>query len=134
MLKVSDIMVRNTLALTDDMGLSPAVRNITESGLLGLPVVDSNNTLIGFLSEQDCLQKLMTESYHCDSHVTVADIMRRNPLSVSEELTVFALGQLMGKAKPKIYPVTQDQKLVGIVTRGHIVAALSESLEQCKAF
>lgn len=134
MLKVSDIMVRKTLALTDDMGLPAAVDTIVESGLLGLPVVDNNNTLIGFLSEQDCLQQLMTESYHCDSHITVARLMRRNPLSVSEELTVFALGQLMGKEKPKIYPVTRHQKLVGIVTRGHIVSALSDSLQQCKAF
>lgn len=134
MLKVSDIMVTKTLALTGDMGLSAAVRTIVDSGLLGLPVVDNSATLIGFLSEQDCLQTLMTESYHCDTHVTVDDIMRRNPLSVSEELTVFALGQLMGTEKPKIYPVTRDHKLVGIVTRGHIVSALSESLEQCKAF
>lgn len=134
MLKVSDIMVRKTLALTDDMGLAHAVRTISESGLLGLPVVDNSNVLIGFLSEQDCLETLMTESYHCDSHITVADIMRRNPLSVSEELTTFALGQLMGREKPKVYPVTRDQKLVGVVTRGHIVSALSASLEQCKAF
>ncbi len=134
MLKVRDIMRHRTLALRPDMGLKLAVHEIAEAGLLGLPVIDEKERLVGFVSEQDCLEKLVTESYHCDHHLTVADMMRRNPLHVSEDLTLFALAQLMGRGKPKLYPVTRDERLVGIVTRGHVVQALAESLDACSVF
>lgn len=117
MLKVKDIMQR-VPALSPEMGLQRAVDKIAESGLLGLPVTDQEQTLVGYLSEQDCLEKLLTESYHCDSHITVADIMNPSPLQVSEDLTVFALAQLMGSGKPKLYPVTRENRLQGLVSRG----------------
>jgi CBS domain-containing protein len=134
MLKVKDIMRRRITALTPEMGLKEAVDKITEAGVLGLPVVDEQGELQGFVSEQDCLTRLLTESYHCDSHITVADIMRTNPLHLSEDLTVFSAAQLMGSGKPKVFPITREGKLVGILTRGHVVQALAESLEACKAF
>jgi len=134
MLKVKDIMRVQVAALSPDTGLAAAVNSIQTSGLLGLPVLDNAGKLVGFLSEQDCLQKLVTESYHCETHVTVADLMRSNPLHISEDLTLFSLAQMMSNGQPKTFPVTRDDTLVGIVTRSDVVKALSESLDACRVF
>ncbi|RDE22929.1 CBS domain-containing protein [Motiliproteus coralliicola] len=133
MLQVKEIMKTSAL-LHPHMGLSEAVKLIVDSGLSGLPVVDEQQQLVGFLSEQDCLQKLIAESYHCDAHVTVAELMRDDPLSVSEQLTTLELGQQMQTNRPKVYPVTRDQKVVGIVTRSQLVHSLSKSLDSCQAY
>lgn len=134
MLKVKDIMRAQTVSLSPDTGLASAVSTIQTSGLLGLPVLDNAGNLIGFLSEQDCLKQLVTESYHCETHITVSDMMRKDPLYVSDDLTVFSLAQLMSKGQPKTFPVTRDDRLVGIVTRSDVVKALSHSLEACRVF
>lgn len=134
MLKVKDIMRVQAASLSPDTGLAAAVSTIQTSGYLGLPVLDNAGRLVGFLSEQDCLQQLVTESYHCETHVTVADLMRSNPLHISEDLTVFSLAQMMSKGQPKTFPVTRDDRLVGIVTRSDVVKALTESLEACRVF
>lgn len=135
MKKISDVMQPTNVVLRKTDSLSEAVSKITRTGLLGLPVVsEQDKELIGFVSEQDCLEHLMTESYHCDTHISVADIMRENPLHVSDDLTVLSLAQMMGRGKPKIFPVTQEGKLVGIVTRGNVIKALAESLDACSVF
>lgn len=134
MLKVKDIMRVQAASLSPDTGLAAAVSTIQTSGYLGLPVLDNAGRLVGFLSEQDCLQQLVTESYHCETHVTVADLMRSNPLHISEDLTMFSLAQMMSKGQPKTFPVTRDDRLVGIVTRSDVVKALTESLEACRVF
>ncbi|WP_293266637.1 CBS domain-containing protein [Neptunomonas sp.] len=132
MLKVKDLMLVNPPVLSGDDGLSVAVDKILKSGYLGLPVVDAGGVLIGFLSEQDCIKVLMTESYHCDSHTLVKDVMRENPLSISAELSVLALAERFGRGRPKIFPVLESGVVTGLITRGHVMQSLSSSLQSCR--
>jgi len=134
MLTIEQIMLPVEILLSEQMSLAEAVERIAKAGGLGLPVVDKQAQLVGFVSEQDCLSALLTESYHCDSHTTVAQIMRSDVLTVNASDTVLSLAQQMGQQKPKRYPVVKAGKLAGIVSRSQVVKALSESLSQCKAF
>ena len=132
MLKVEDVMLSNPPLLSCEQGLSVAVDMILNSGYLGLPVIDAEKHLIGFLSEQDCIKVLIRDSYYCDSHTLVKDIMRENPLSVSPHLSVLEFAQSLGKGKPKIFPVVEDNHVVGLVTRGQVMKSLSQSLQSCR--
>ncbi|WP_415886152.1 CBS domain-containing protein [Neptuniibacter sp. QD37_6] len=132
MLQVRDAMFPVNKPLSADMPLVEAVSHILESGYLGLPVVDKNLKVVGFLSEFDCLPYLVTDSYHCDSHEIVGDIMRTDPLTVSPRLSIVDLAQQMGLDKPKVYAVVEQNKLVGIITRSMLMHELNESLKHCK--
>ena len=132
MLKIEDVMLSNPPLLSCEQGLSVAVDIILNSGYLGLPVIDAQKHLIGFLSEQDCIKVLISDSYHCDSHTLVKDIMRENPLSVSPHLSVLAFAQSLGEGKPKIFPVVEDSQVIGLVTRGQVMKSLSQSLQSCR--
>jgi len=133
MLKVKDLMRQHPPVLQLDTGLADAVDAILKSGYLGLPVVDENSALTGFLSEQDCIKALITDSYHCDTHIHVRDIMRADPLFVSPQLSILELSQILGRGQPKIFPVVDEDVLVGLITRGDVMKSLNESLQSCRA-
>jgi CBS domain-containing protein len=132
MILIKDIMSGNLTPLTEEMSLPQAVDHLMTSNMLGLPVVDTNKRLAGFLSEHDCIPYLLGDSYHCDSHVLVKDMMQRNPLTVKPSNTVLELAQIMATNKPKIYPVVENGILVGVVKRGQVMAALNQQLKQCR--
>lgn len=131
MATVSEIMRRSIPMLTADMSITEALDKLLSSDLSGLPVVDTQRKIIGFLSEQDCIPTLVKASYHCDNRVTVNDLMYKEPLTVSPDSDVFELARLMGGAKPKLYPVIEDSKVVGIVTRHQVMQFLNEKLQTC---
>ena len=56
MLQIRDHMSRSTHSLTPQLGLAEALDRLHDSGLSGLPVLDPQQRLIGFLSEQDCIE------------------------------------------------------------------------------
>ena len=132
MILIKDIMSGNLTPLTEEMSLPQAVDHLMTSNMLGLPVVDHNKRLTGFLSEHDCIPYLLGDSYHCDSHVLVKDMMQRDPLTVKPSNTVLELAQIMATNKPKIYPVVENGILVGLVKRGQVMAALNQQLKQCR--
>ncbi|MBO1519217.1 CBS domain-containing protein [Oceanisphaera pacifica] len=131
MATVSEIMRRSIPLLTAEMSITEALDKLLSSGLSGLPVVNTQRNIIGFFSEQDCIPTLVKASYHCDNRVTVNDIMYKEPLTVSPDSDVFELARLMGGAKPKLYPVIEDNKVVGMVTRHQVMQFLNEKLQTC---
>ncbi|WP_067983751.1 CBS domain-containing protein [Neptuniibacter pectenicola] len=133
MLQIKDAMCPVIHPLRTDMPLVDAVTTLLKSGYLGLPVVDKNLKIVGFLSEFDCLPHLLADSYHCDSHVTVETLMRRDPLVVKPNMSVVDLAQQMALDKPKVYAVEDQGKLVGVITRSMLMRTLNEALKQCNA-
>lgn len=132
MILVRDIMSKNITPLNEEMSLPQAVDHLLASNMLGLPVTDGQKHLTGFLSEHDCIPFLLGDSYHCDSHVLVRDMMQREPLSVKPTNTALELAQMMATNKPKIYPVVENGLLVGVIKRGQVMAALNQQLKQCR--
>ena len=58
-IKVKDYMTPQVVTFTPDMPLSLALDRVMSSHHMGGPVIDDNEQVIGFLSEQDLLEKLV---------------------------------------------------------------------------
>lgn len=129
---VREVMDASIVPLRPEMSLAEAVDHILKSHHMGLPVVDADASLIGFLSEQDCLRYLISGSYYADSRIEVSDIMFKEPLAVGANETVLSLAERMGPGKPKNYPVCDEGKLVGLVTRSGVMRVLNEALKTTK--
>jgi len=129
---VRDVMDGSIVPLRLETSLAQAVDRITDSHHLGLPVVDVDDQLIGFLSEQDCIKYVISGSYYADSLIRVSDIMRTEPLSVGANEQVLALAERMQAGGPKTYPVCENGKLVGMVTRSAIIRALNHKIKTTK--
>ena len=131
--QVQDLMqpVPSPLHLT--MSLAEAVDLILQSGQMGLPVVDDDHQVVGFVSEHDCIGYLVSGSYHCDSRIQVADIMHTEPLCASPTESIIDLVQKVGGDKPKTWPVARDGRLLGVISRRHIMRALNASMKGCRS-
>ncbi len=123
--KVSDVMWNHIEPVRCGTPLTKVVKTLLSNHVTGLPVVDDHRHVLGFVSEQDCIHALLVSSYHCEGDPIVDDVMFRNPVTVSPEMSVVDLAQNLGAGKPKVYPVVDHDKLVGIVTRSGILAELS---------
>ncbi|WP_115719103.1 CBS domain-containing protein [Gallaecimonas mangrovi] len=128
---IRDHMQHRPLTLHPDMPIATAVEKLLAGQQTGAPVVDANNHLVGFVSEQDFLAKMVECSYHCETVAKVDDVMRTEVLTVAPNDSVFELAQRMTAQKPKIYPVVEAGILVGIINRRQVLVAIDKNMHDC---
>ncbi len=112
-----DIMTRHVYTTAPGVSIRDAARGLAERHISGMPVVDETGTIIGMLTEADIISK---QGEH------VEDMMSREIISVSEETPVDEIARLLSQRKIKRVPVLANGRLVGLVSRADIVAAVAE--------
>ncbi|UTV26772.1 CBS domain-containing protein [Photobacterium atrarenae] len=130
-LKVKDYMNTRPVTFDPKMSLSQALGKLLLSKQIGGPVVDEQRKVVGFLSEQDMIHKLLKVGYHCQDTHNVQDCMRPEVLTVTPEDSIIELADVMTGQKPKIYPVVDNGRLVGIITRRDVLTAISNQIVDC---
>lgn len=130
-LQVKQFMTGKSIAFTKGMNLEAAVDKLLLSNLIGGPVVDESGHVVGWLSEQDCLAKLIEASYYHEHAALVEDVMSDAPLSIPSTLSILDLAQKMIHEKPKMYPVLDEDNIyVGLITRKVVLGAIKSQLQQ----
>ncbi|WP_114325470.1 CBS domain-containing protein [Candidatus Colwellia aromaticivorans] len=128
-LKVQEYMNHYPVTFTADMGVEEASLRFLKTKQIGGPVIDNMGKLIGFLSESDILAKMLETIYHNEHIADVADLMRKDVLTMKPYDSVMELGQLMLKNKPKVYPVIDDDgNLLGTICRNDVLHAIDRHL------
>jgi len=92
-----------------------------------VPVEDDSGHLLGLISHRQ-MYKLIARG-DTGGTVTVRDIMRPDPLSVSPETTTVEAIRLMREKRLSCLPVLKDNKLVGLVTEYDLIVVASRLLE-----
>ncbi|MCE9687717.1 CBS domain-containing protein [Shewanella sp. AS16] len=129
-LKISDYMNRHPVTFTTDMTVAQAVELFLKAKQIGGPVIDEHRHVIGFLSEQDCLKKMIEATYLNEYHEVVGDIMHLEPLTVHANGSVLDIAQQMTHAKPKIYPILdENEQLIGVINRSDVLRAIDNQLK-----
>lgn len=82
-IKVKDYMNKRPVTFKVSMPLSIAMGKMLNAQQTGGPVIDDNNRVVGFLSEQDLIHKLLRVGYYCQDSDNVADCMRGDVKTVS---------------------------------------------------
>lgn len=124
---VSDYMKPVTEYFSPDTSVEEVVKTLVKNKLFGAPVLDQNKKLVGFISEKDCLKQMVNDSYYSQDHHVARDIMRENPLSVSPNSDIISLAEEMIGRRPKLYPVVENNQVIGIITRADVLKALSKA-------
>ena len=127
-----DIMRSVNVALKREMSLDRVSDHLTNHGLPGAPVVDDNGELIGYVSEYDCLKALLQSSYYSDNSALVEDVMSTTPIMANPDLTTHDLAAQFNEHKVNVLPVVEDQKVIGVISRGDVMRALIKDIELCK--
>ncbi len=122
--KIREYMLSKRRSVSAQTSLTDAVDKLGELKITGMPVIDENDMVVGFLSEQDCIKQILESSYHSDEVVKVSKVMRQEVLSVSPGDSVVDVASRMLTDKPKVYPVCEEGQLVGVITRAEVLRAL----------
>jgi CBS domain-containing protein len=122
-----------------------AARLMLQKKISGLPVVDTDHTLVGVVTEGDLLRRTETATERqrprwlefllgpgrlADEYVRshgrkVSDVMTRDLKTIAEDTPLEKIVQLMERHRIKRLPVMRGRKLVGIVSRANLLHALA---------
>lgn len=124
---VRDCMSRKVFSFDLSDNIAHAVSQLLEHRITGAPVLDAEHNVIGFVSEQDCIKEMLNTAFYCDLTATVGDVMQRDVLSVEPDLPIAQLAEQLTIAKPRVYPVVEAGRLVGIISRSDVLQALYDA-------
>ena len=122
-LTAADLMQRRVETLSAMMTVEEALEAFSRSHHRGFPVLYQGK-LVGIVTQTDLGDKTQNRS----SNLLLQDIMTPDPVTVTPESSLPHVLDLLNRLKVSRIPVTDGNKLVGIITRGDIIRAESERL------
>jgi CBS domain-containing protein len=149
-MRIGDFMTARVVTVPPESPIAEAAQLMLDNNVSGLPVTDAAGNIVGIVTEHDLLrphadgspsypphwlqfmikrQEMADESarFH---EAKVAEVMTRNPLTVTEDTPIEEACRLIGKHGFKRLPVVRDGRLVGIVARADLVRALDIAARQ----
>jgi predicted transcriptional regulator len=128
---VRDCMSRKVVSfdVRDDVGDVVAI--LLEHKITGAPVLDENKNVIGFISEQDCIKEMLNTAFYCDLTANAGDVMKKDVITVDADMSIAELAEQLTTPKPKVYPVVEEGKLVGIISRSDVLQELYDASVRC---
>lgn len=129
-LKVKDFMTKKLVTFSPDDSIYFVLHTLVEKNISGGPVVDEKGSLIGIISEGDCLKQVVRGKYTNSPELIghVKDYMTLEPVTVGTEDNILTIAQLFLKLRLRRFPVLEDNKLVGQISQRDVMAAI-DSLE-----
>lgn len=120
---VKDHMSASLVTFNPGMDVLLAIHLLLENGITGGPVTDNLGSVIGFLSERDCLKVALDASYHEEWGGKVEQFMTPGAMTVDAEDSVLAVARLFNNTGFKLLPVVHDNRLVGSISRSDVLRA-----------
>lgn len=153
MYKAKDIMSAPAISVTENHTLQEVLELMAENNFSGLPIVDSDNKVIGIISNTDIIRysqqssviplsnlsgwispyanitdlALVRKGFEMLNKTKTGQIMTKKVYTVNPDTDATEIAQLMNQRKINRVPVVDnDDKLVGIVTRGNMVQCMAK--------
>ena len=146
-MKARDIMTRKVITERPDTPIRDIATLMVENHISGLPVLTADGKVVGILSESDLLHRAETgterrqkwwfrifadsaslaREYAKAHGLKAHDVMSRYVISVRDDTELRDVADSLDNHRIKRVPVLKEESLVGIVTRGDLVRALSQA-------
>jgi CBS domain-containing protein len=135
--RAKDVMTTPVHVIGQDASVESAVELLTANSVTALPVVDASGALVGMVSEGDLLWHRVPEDP--TAHLrrdpvapgrrpgTVAEVMARDPYTVTPDLDVAEVADLMLRHDVRSLPVVEGREVIGIVSRRDILRTMVRS-------
>ena len=125
---VRDHMDRHVATLSPEMEILDAIGFLLEKRITGAPVVDKSGRLAGILTEKDCLRLVAAGVEGKLPRGSVSSYMTPNPETIPPNMDVYFAAGLFLKHDFRRFPVVEDGKLVGAITRFDILRVIKANL------
>ncbi len=139
---VKDIMTRGARTVTEETPIREVASLMCLYRFSGLPVVEGEDKLVGFIAEKDVLAQLFPSVEDAMEGMTtidlkekvkeysdilsrkVGDLMTRGVRTVSPEMPILKAAIIMANNRFRRIPVAEGDRLVGMLSLGDIHKAI----------
>lgn len=129
-MRVRDLMRRKSEAVVTvepSTRLEDVVRLLLHHGIGGVPVVDDDGRVLGFVSERNIVEALDRHGRDAQS-VAASRIMQKPPICAPDDLLSPVMGR-MTRERLRHLVIVDDGRAAGILSVGDIVKHRLEELE-----
>lgn len=122
-LTVSDIMTRNLIVFKPQDTIHEVMTAFIKYRISGGPVLNDQGDLVGVISEADCMKEISDSRYFNMPILdkSVSHFMTKEVDTIQSNLSVFDAAALFSKSSRRRYPVMDENRLVGQISRKDIV-------------
>ena len=125
MLKVKEIMTTDVVSVTKDTPIYEAMELLIKHEITGMPVVEDDMTLVGVISEKDCLRLFYADEE--EQNKTVQHFMTQPAVHYHENDSLKTVCDFMMINYFRRVPVTSKKgKVVGILSRPDVIKHILE--------
>lgn len=125
---VEEFMTKKVVTLSPDMDIYDAILKLMKHDVSGAPVVEED-TLVGMLSEKDCMGIFAAAAYSQLPRGTVAEYMIMHPETIGPKADLFTVAGIFMHRHYRRLPVVEGDSLVGLVSRPDVLRASLEIWE-----
>lgn len=143
---VRDVMTKDPISVQKFENIIKVAHILADRGISGLPVVDKDHRVVGVVTQADILAMVGMRKEHTFKDFlkhalgeplperkngdVVADIMTTTVVTISPEVNIAKVAQIMDEKKIRRLPVVDgDKKLIGIISRADILKAVLKNLQ-----
>ena len=122
---VKDIMTTHLVLFTVEQSIHEVMNSFIKNKISGGPVVDDRGKLIGVISEADCMKEVSDSRYFNMPILdkSVGHFMTKEVETLPASMTLFDAASRFHETSRRRFPVLDNNKLVGQISRKDIVIA-----------
>lgn len=138
---VRDVMTKNVIKVIEDADINEVATLLSENRISGLPVVDSEDRVIGMITEADVLAMAGMKRGHAFKDIVrhllgeplsspkqskrLRDVMTSPAITTGPDADIREIALTLDEKRIKRLPVVDEQgKLTGVISRADIVRAI----------
>ena len=125
-LVVRDYMTKSLISFTPNLDVIEAATTLSKHGISGAPVVSDIGNLVGVLSDADCIKAMIKHQFHPGWRGQVSDFMSTEVVTVDLDDSILTIAERFLKDRFRRYPVMEDNRLVGQISRLDVLRALEK--------
>ena len=118
-------MKRNLVVFSPNDSIFEVMKKFVKHKISGGPVLNKNRKIVGVISEADCMKEISDSRYFnmpiLDKRVK--NFMQKNVDTINSSTSIFDAASRFYNSSRRRFPVIENQKLVGQISRKDIVIA-----------
>jgi len=124
---VKRYMSRYVLTFKPEQEILEAAKLMSDRGISSAPVIDDIGNLVGVLSDTDCMEAAVKIGFDPDWKGLVKEYMSDSVVTVEANESVLKIAERFLKDRFRRYPVMEDNRLIGQISRIDVLKALEQA-------
>ncbi|WBL25492.1 CBS domain-containing protein [Zunongwangia sp. HGR-M22] len=122
---VGDYMTTTLITFKKEQYVAEVMEALLKNKISGAPVVNDRYELIGIISDADCMKQISESRYFNMpiGDMTIENYMSTDVAVIDKNISIFDCAQLFFNNSYRRFPVVENGKLIGMISRKDVLCA-----------